>query len=185
MKTAFLKDLGISEQSVIDAIMAENGRDIENVKKNISELETKIEGLNNQLNERDSQLTELKKNVGDNEALSNRISELEELNKTTKADYEKQLEELRRDNEIESKLRDANAKNIKAVKALLNDKDDLDEQIKKLTNDSETSFLFESKTQDPTPPKGTEPASGSSKPTKTEPKTLADAVRTALTGNKQ
>lgn len=179
MKTDFLKNLGITEQSVIDAIMAENGRDIENVKKNNASMETEIEGLKAQLTERDTQLTELKKTVGDNEKLTAKIAELEETNKTTKSEYEGKLEALRKDNEIESKLRDAKAKSVKAVKALLNSEEDLDKQIKKLVEDEATSFLFES-AQQVQPPKGTEPAGGNNPPPVNQSKSFADAVRGAL-----
>lgn len=179
MKTDFLKNLGITEQSVIDAIMAENGRDIENVKKNTTSMETEIEGLKAQLTERDTQLTELKKTAGDNEKLTAKIAELEETNKTTKSEYEGKLEALRKDNEIESKLRDAKAKSIKAVKALLNSDEDLDKQIKKLSEDEATSFLFEA-AQPTQPPKGTEPAGGNNPPPANQTKSLADAIRGAL-----
>lgn len=180
MKTDFLKNLGITEQSVIDAIMAENGRDIENVKKNTTAMETEIEGLKTQLDERDTQLKELKKTVGDNEKLTAKIAELEEANKTTKSEYEGKLDALRKDNEIESKLRDAKAKSIKAVKALLNSDEDLDKQIKKLSEDEATSFLFET-TSNNQPPKGTNPASGGNPAPTNQPKSFADAIRGALT----
>ena len=183
MKTAFLKDLGIVDQTVIDAIMAENGRDIEKVKTDNESVKAENEGLKAQIAERDGQLKDLKKAVGDNEALTTKIAELEEANKTTKAEYEGKLEALRKDSELEMKLRDAKAKNVKAVKALINPDEDLDTQIKGLVAGEDTSFLFEIAPSQPTPPKGTEPAGGNNTPPKVEVKTLADAVRGALNFN--
>lgn len=184
MKTAFLRELGVTEQSIIDAIMAENGRDIDHVKKNNVAMETEIADLKSQLKDRDTQLNELKKSAGDNEKLTAKIAELEEQNKTAKVEYEEKLEALRRDNEIEGKLRDAKAKNLKAVKALLNSEEDLDKQIKKLVEGEETSFLFESaeQTNAVTTPKGTNPAGGTDTKPVSESKTLAEAIRGALTG---
>lgn len=179
MKTAYLKELGITDQSVIDAIMAENGRDIERVKRNNESVQAEIDGLKAQIAERDGQLKDLKKAVGDNEALTTKLAELEEANKTAKTEYEGKLEALRKENELEMKLRDAKAKNVKAVKALINPEEDLDKQIKGLVAGEDTSFLFESATQS-TPPKGTEPAGGNINPPKAEPMTLVDAVRGAI-----
>ena len=182
MKTNFLKELGIVEQSVIDAIMAENGRDIEKVKGDNEATKTEIEGLKAQIAERDAQLKELKKSVGDNEALTAKIAELEETNKKTKSEYEEQLETLRKDSEIELKLRDAKAKNVKAVRALLNADDDLDKQIKTLKENEETSFLFDSEKQEIIPPKGSTPAGGQSSIVKPEP-SFIDAIRKGLNMN--
>lgn len=179
MKVEFLKDLGITEKSIIDAIMAENGKDIDKVRHDKDAANTEINGLKKQLAERDSQLNELKKSVGDNEALTAKIAELENINKTVKADYENQLESLRKDNEIESKLRDAKAKNIKAAKALLNPNDDLDKQIKFLKEQEDTKFLFEGETKIQVPA-GTTPASGITVTTKEL--TFAERIGNALKG---
>lgn len=182
MKTDFLKELGIEDQNVIDKIMAQNGKDIENAKKNLTELETKVENLESQIKERDTQLKELKKSAEDNEALTAKIAELEEKNKTTTAEYEAKLETMRNDHTVESKLRDAKVRNVKAAKALLNLEEDIDEQIKTLQENEETSFLFETK-QEPPAPSGTNPAGGKEPPATPHPKTFRDAVAQALNLN--
>lgn len=179
MKTDFLKQLGISEQATIDAIMAENGRDIENVKKNTSALEAKIEGLQTQLDERDTQLSELKKNNADNEKLTAKIAELEQVNATAKTEYESKLEALRKTHEREGKVRDAGARNVKAVMALLNDDEDDDKQLATLKESEPYFFHGDTKT----PPHGTNPASGTNNTPTNKPQTFADAVRMALTNN--
>ena len=74
-----------------------------------------------------------------------------------KADYESELNRLKIDFAVEKALTGANARNIRAVKALLDladaklDKDGtvkgLSEQINNLAADEGTKFLFDSKTQ--------------------------------------
>ena len=119
MKTEFLKGLGIVEQSVIDAIMAENGKDINAVKSNTTQLETQIENLKNQISERDSQLKGLKESAKDNEGLTNKITELENANKKASEEYENKIAAMQKTHAIESGVRDAKAKNVKAVMALI------------------------------------------------------------------
>lgn len=75
--------------------------------------------LKTQLEERDEQLKELKEKAQDSEELSEKIAELEEQNKQAKEEYETKMAELKKNTAIDIKLKDARAKNIKAVKALL------------------------------------------------------------------
>lgn len=183
MKTAYLNEIGISDQSVIDKIMAENGRDIEKAKKDYDTLLSKIEGLETQLNERDSQLKELKKSAKDNETLTAKIAELEESNANTKTEYEKKIADIQKDYEVETKLRDAKAKNLKAVRALLNMEDDVDKQIKALQTGEDTAFLFE---QDSTPgakpPAGTTPSGSKTTPSEAKELTFAQKIANAMKG---
>lgn len=181
MKTEFLKSLGIVDQEVINSIMAENGRDIEKVKAANTTFESEIEGLKKQLGERDEQLKTLKASVKDNETLTQKISALEEENKSAKSKYEGELNALRKDYETEGKLRDAKAKNIKAVKALLNLEEDVDKQIKALSENEDTKFLFD--VNEPNKPTGTTPASGNQEPT-AQPKSFVDAIRENIKSNR-
>ncbi|NLI90189.1 MAG: scaffolding protein [Epulopiscium sp.] len=119
--------------------------------------------LKSQLEERDAQLKELKAKAAGNEDLTSKITELENLNNTTKKEYESKITALRKETSIELALKDEKAKNIKAVKALLDlDKVSLDgdnligleEQLKTL-KESE-SYLFGTDTlkgRNPNPPK--------------------------------
>ena len=109
--------------------------------------------------------------------LLSKIAELEQTNESSKNDYEARIAKLEKDNRTELKLRDAKAKNIKAVKALLDPDKDEDEQIKALKEAEETAFLFD-KTNEP--PKGTEPRNGGEPPKTNEPSSLADAIGKAL-----
>ena len=189
MKTEFLKTLGIVEQSVIDAIMAENGKDINAVKSNTETLTSQIAELQTQLNDRDTQLKDLKKSVKDNEALTNKITELETANANAKTEYESKIAAIQKLHAVESGVRDAKAKNVKAVMALLDmDKitftdgkiDGLSTQIDALTKGDDTSFLFgEAQTPPPTGTKPNTPPVGGSGKTITST-TLAEAIAKSL-----
>lgn len=106
-----------------------------------NELNEENKNYKTQLDDRDTQLKDLKAKVQGNEELTNKITELENLNNQTKEDYEKTIKEIKKSTSIELKLKDEKAKNIKAVKALLDldkvsvDGDNiigLDEQLKTL-----------------------------------------------------
>jgi len=157
-----LEDLGLTKEQA-DSVMKINGDDIENAKgtasTEIKNLQTEVEGLKTQVGDRDKQLETLKASAGDN------------------ADLKKKIEDLQIDFAVEKALTGAKAKNIKAVKALLElgeaklDKDGnvkgLDEQIEKLRSGDDTKFLFEAQKQQKQQQnfKGFQPgASGEQKP---------------------
>ncbi|MED1122801.1 phage scaffolding protein [Bacillus atrophaeus] len=76
--------------------------------------------LKAQLDERDQQLSTLQKQAKGNEELQAAIESLQEENQKTAAEYQQKLDQQTFDFAIESALRDAKSKNIKAVKANLN-----------------------------------------------------------------
>ncbi|GFN35812.1 phage scaffolding protein [Tepidimicrobium xylanilyticum] len=127
-----------------------------------NEINEEKKELKNQLDDRDKQLQELKVKAAGNEELTAKITELEELNKQTKEEYENKIAALRKETAIELALKDAKARNIKAVKALLDlDKVSLDgdnilgleEQLKGLKESD--PYLFgedKLKGRDPNPP---------------------------------
>lgn len=189
MKSDFLRNLGITDQSVIDSIMAENGKDVNAAKGKNTELEAKVTELEGQLADRDTQLTTLKESVKDNEKLTAKITELETANNEAKTAYENKIAEIQKTHAIESGVRDAKAKNVKAVMALLDMNkitykegklDGLSGQIETLTKGEDTSFLFgESK---PNIPSGTQPNNPPSNGGQNPPTsmTLAQAVAKSL-----
>lgn len=151
-----LEDLGLTKEQA-DSVMKINGDDIENAKgttsTEIKNLQTEVEGLKTQVGDRDKQLETLKASAGDNADLKKKIEDLQTENATAKATHESELNQLKIDFAVEKALTGAKAKNIKAVKALLElgeaklDKDGnvkgLDEQIEKLRSGDDTKFLFE------------------------------------------
>ncbi len=107
--------------------------------------------------ERDGQLETLKKFSGDTEDLKQQIADLQNQNAEAKKTYDAEIKKLKIDAAVELALSAAKAKNVRAVKALLDlDKAELAEdgtvkglidQIKKLTAAPDSNFLFEADTQ--------------------------------------
>lgn len=155
-----LEDLGLTKEQV-DSIIKINGDDIENAKAasatEIKNLQTEVSGYKTQIADRDKQLETLKATAGDNEALTKQIADLQAENTKAKETHESELTQLKVDFAVEKALTGAKAKNIKAVKALLDltdaklDKDGnvkgLQEQIEKLTTADDTKFLFDAAQQ--------------------------------------
>ncbi len=75
--------------------------------------------LKQSVSDRDKQLEDLKKSSGDNAALQQQISDLQEQNSQQQKAHEKEMAKLKLDNAVELALSGAKAKNGKAVKALL------------------------------------------------------------------
>lgn len=156
MKRSELEALGLTKEQV-DAIIKINGDDIENAKK-VAEAETKsvqneVDALKGQIKDRDKQLETLKATAGDNEELSKQIADLQAENTTAKQTHEAEMTRLKVDFAVEKALTGAKAKNVKAVKALLDLEDakldkegnvkGLQEQIDKLIAADDSKFLFE------------------------------------------
>lgn len=118
-------------------------------KSKFDEVNQEKKELKTQLEQRDNQLKELKIKAIGNEELTTKIAELESLNNQTKEEYETKIATLRKETSIELYLKDQQARNIKAVKALLDldkvsiDGDNLiglEEQLKSLKESD--SYLF-------------------------------------------
>lgn len=88
-------------------------------KSEFNELNEAKKELKRQLQERDEQLEDLRKRAKDNDELHSKIKELQDSNEQTAADYEAKIQQQQKDFAIERALRDAKARNPKAVKALL------------------------------------------------------------------
>ena len=155
MKRNFLEDLGL-EKEVVDKIMAENGKDIENAKANYDELKAELKTANATIADRDNQLKELKDSVKDNEDLTAKIAELEKQNKDEAKNHKAEIESLKINNAIDKALATFKAKTPKAVKAMLDmenikfDEDGnitgIDEQVKAIAEAEDTKYLFDSAT---------------------------------------
>jgi len=115
MKRTELEAMGLTKEQV-DSIMKINGDDIENAK---SASAAEISGLNTQVSDRDKQLETLKSTAGDNEALTQQIADLQAANAKAKETHESEMNQLKIDFAVEKALTAANAKNVKAVRALL------------------------------------------------------------------
>lgn len=98
-------------------IMVDDGNFIP--KSRFDEVNNDRQSLKDMLKERDAQLEELKKKAGDSEALKTKIEELQQANETTVNEYEEKLKKQSFNFAVESALAKFEAKNVKAVKALL------------------------------------------------------------------
>lgn len=173
MKKEELIKLGLDEETAkkVEAASTEELKGyVEKTK--YSELET----IKNQLEESNKtinkQLEDLKKNTGDAEALKAEVQKMQDENKNKETEYTNNIKKLKVDNAVELELIGAKAKNTKAVKALLNLENleigedgkvkGLEDQIKNLTKDEGTAFLFEAESKTKTP-KGTDPTGKSTK----------------------
>ena len=161
MKRKELEDLGLSKEQV-DAVIKINGADIENAKATsaaeITNLTTENTSLSSQIKERDKQLEDLKKSASDNADLQKQIQDLQTANTQLTETHEKEMQQLKLDTAVEKALTDGGAKNVKAVKALLELGDDvkfekdgtvkgLADQIEKLKADEGSKFLFNEQTE--------------------------------------
>ena len=109
MKTDFLKGLGL-DQSIIDQIMAENGKDI-NAEK------AKVETYKGQL---DDVQVKLKAFDGvDVNDLKGQIEKLKSDLTTKDSDYQQKLADIEFSRVLESAVSSAKPRNVKAVMALL------------------------------------------------------------------
>lgn len=116
-------------------------------------LNTEKKNLADTVKERDKQLETLKASTGDVEALKTQIATLQTENATAAKAHEAEIKSLKIDTAVELALSAAKAKNVKAVKALLDlDKAELDadgtvkglaDQIKKLAEVPDSGFMFE------------------------------------------
>lgn len=155
MKRAELEALGLSKEQ-IDAIMKTNGEDIEHAKAasktELDSLKAENTTLTAQVKERDTQINTLKTSAGDNEAMKQQIEKLQADNRASQEAHEKQLHQLKIDAAVEKALGGAGAKNMKAVKALLDLEDTklnddgtikgLSEQLEKLKAGEDSKFMF-------------------------------------------
>ena len=114
MKTEFLQNFKVGDQplpkEVIDAILAENGRDIEALKTEKDNLSTQLQTAKDGLKafegvdvkDLQSQITKLQQDLADKDAA-----------------HQAELANMAFDRKIEDAITDAKGKNAKAIKALL------------------------------------------------------------------
>lgn len=191
MKRDFLKNLGIEDKSIIDAILDENSADIGRAKGELQTYKDKVAELEGTVTTKDGEIATLQKKVGDTEALNNQIAQLTTEKNNLTTEMNTKVTQIKKDHAVEGRILARKGKNVKAIKALLDqdkitfENDELggiDEQLDALVAAEDSSMLFgESK---PSAPSGTQPGSPSNGNGGTpSPKTFADAVAKALNKN--
>ena len=148
MKREELEKLGL-EKEAIDSIMALNGKDIEAHKAKISAIEAERDGLKSQLDEAAKAIDGFK--ALDIEGVKKSADEWKAKAEQAQKDAEAQVYKVRYESALGDALKEAKAKNVKAVRALLNEADlkltdegliGLKEQLEKVK--PENDYLFES-----------------------------------------
>lgn len=119
MKREDLKEMGLNDDQIA-SVMTAYGKEVNPLKEQINSLTSERDSLQQQVVDRDSQLDDLRKNAGENDDLKATIKQLQDDNKTAEAKYKNDLAAKEKSFKIEGALRDAKAKNIKAVISLIN-----------------------------------------------------------------
>lgn len=162
-----LEKLASGETTVDEVLKAIDEANQERVPRSrLNDKIDEVKDLEAQLKDRDKQLKDLSKKAGDNEELLNQIKQLQDENKQKDQDYQAKLAAKTFDYALSEALREAKARNPKAIKALLDteaiklDGDKLlglDEQLKGLQESD--AYLFEVE-EAPQGPKGRTPNPG-------------------------
>ena len=118
MKREELKELGLNDDQIA-AVMTSYGKEVNPLKEQVDSLTSERDNLKQQVSDRDGQLDDLRKNAGKNEELEATIKQLQEDNKAAAAKYQNDLAAKEKGSKIEGALRDAKAKNVKAVLSLI------------------------------------------------------------------
>ena len=187
MKRDFLKNLGIEDKDIIDKILDENSADIGRAKGELDTYKTKVTDLENDIKTKDATITTLQAKADTVDDLNKKISQLETDKTNLTNELNTKVTEIQKTHAIESGVRDAKAKNVKAVVAQLdmakitfeNGKlSGLSEQLDALKSDEDTSFLFGETTPSGTKPSNP-PSNGGKNPQTAV--TLSEAIAKALT----
>ena len=162
MKREFLQNLKVGEQAlpkeVVDAIMDENGKDIESAKKPFADYET----IKGQLATANKTIEDFK--GMDIDGIKKAADEWKEKAEQAERDAAAQIAELEFSTLLDGAIAAAKGKNAKAVKALLdvealkaskNQSEDIKTAIEALKGES--GYLFESGQNPPPPGAGATP----------------------------
>lgn len=157
MKRDFLKDLGLSDE-IIDKIMTQYGLDIERYKTEKKENEVKITFLNDKIKEQEEVINSMQKDNESYTKLKQDYDLLQEEKTKNDNEYKQQIREIKLKSGVENALNNAGAINQKVVMPLLKEFLDtaeidekgningLEEQIKQIKDNADTSFLFKETT---------------------------------------
>lgn len=171
MKKEDLIAMGLTEEQAKKVMDSLDGDFV--TKARFNEVNEENKRLKQDVSDRDKQLETLKKSTGDNAELQKQIAELQKVNADQKKAHDAEMAQLKLDNAIDAALTVAGAKNVKAVKALLDTSKVKLGEDGKLTGWDEQltavqkseSYLFEAKQQGKQTFKGFQPgASGDVRP---------------------
>lgn len=180
MKREFLQNFKVNDQplpkEIIDAIMDENGRDIEAAKKPYSDYNT----VKSQLEEAQKTITEIQQKGQSLEDAQQKAAEWEQKYNKAVEDHKAELADRDFNQRLESAITGAKGKSVKAITALLdvpalkaskNQEADINAALEGLKKDS--GYLFD--TEGTPPPYAPGTGAGGGKPEQAT--TLAGALR--------
>lgn len=188
MKRDFLKNLGIEDNDIIGKILDENSADIGRAKGELDTYKTRVTDLEKDIKTKDDTIANLQKEADKVEGLNTEISQLKADNEKLTTDLNTQVTEIKKSHAVEGAIRDAKGKNVKAIKALLDESKityedgvlgGVTDQLEALAKAEDSSMLFGdtvvapagSHLHNPDGSKGGNPATST---------TLAEAVQKAL-----
>lgn len=192
MKRDFLKNLGIEDKDIIDKILDENSADIGRAKGELDTYKNKVTELEGELTTKNNEISTLKNQVGDTKALNEKITKLEGEKNDALNQLNTKVSEIQKAHAIEGSVRDAKAKNVKAVVALLDmDKityengelSGISEQLDALKSGEDSSFLFGESQGAPSGMSPNNPPSGGQGGNPPTAATFADAIAKCLNKN--
>lgn len=176
MKKEDLIAMGLTDEQATKVLASLDGNYVP--KTRFNEVNEENKTLKKSVSDRDRQLEDLKKSSGDNADLQKQIADLQKANADQVKAHETELKQLKVETAVEQALTGAKAKNIKAVKALLDLEgvklaDDgsilgLKEQIEKLTAGDDTKFLFDAADTTQQTFKGFQPGNSTTVPNSTQ-----------------
>ena len=117
MKKEDLIAMGLSEDQAKKVMDSLDGNFV--TKARFNEVNEENKTLKQSVADRDKQLEDLKKSSGDNAELKKQIETLQQQNADQKKAHDAEMAQLKLDNAIDAALTAAGAKNIKAVRAMI------------------------------------------------------------------
>jgi len=114
MKREFLKDLGLTDES-IEKVMTEYGKDIQGVNSKLATAEQERDSLKSQVTDRDTQIKDLGAKVGNSDELQETIKNLESTIKDNDQKAANDLLQVKQGNAVENYLKDAGVRDVKSV----------------------------------------------------------------------
>lgn len=152
-----LREIGIDEES-LEKVMTLHGQEVQGLNDKVSQKESKLNELQSTVDsykednkQKDNELKDLQEKAKNGDDLQQTISDLRQANEDREKERQKEINDLKFNHNLENKLRDVGARNVKAVRALLdsenlkfNDEENevigLQDQLEKLRETD--SYLF-------------------------------------------
>lgn len=136
MERKDLEALGLDDKQTTEVMKLYNAG-IEPIKQQLDDSKTELETTKQQVVERDGQIKSLGEQAGNSEKLNKQIAELQETIKTKDSEAAASLTKVKTDNAVQMALRDAKARDAKAIMPFI------DMDTVKLGNDGQLTGISE------------------------------------------